>query len=77
MRRDARRNCMVRLQHISDALIASGYTTLDEQARALGIHRATAWTIVKRKHSYVGSAKTAKRILEDPILPPSVRAIVV
>ena len=50
MRRDARRNYVVRLQHISDALIASGYTTLDEQARALGIHRATAWTIVKRKH---------------------------
>ena len=50
MRRDARRNYVVRLQHISDALIASGYTTLDEQARALGIHRATAWTIVKTKH---------------------------
>ena len=70
MRRDARRNCMVRLQHISDALIASGYTTLDEQARALGIHRATAWTIVKRKHKLGRlSAKTAKRILEESEYP--------
>ena len=78
MRRDARRNYMVRLQHISDALIASGYTTLDEQARALGIHRATAWTIIKTKHKLGRlSAKTTKRILENPDTPPSVRAIVV
>lgn len=78
MRRDARRNYMVRLQHISDALIASGYTTLDEQARALGIHRATAWTIVKRKHKLGRlSAKTTKRILANPDTPPSVRAIVI
>ena len=65
-------------QHISDALIASGYTTLDKQARALGIHRATAWTIVKRKHKLGRlSAKTTKRILANPDTPPAVRAIVV
>ncbi|MGA7534448.1 MAG: hypothetical protein WBW27_21455, partial [Pseudolabrys sp.] len=55
------------LQHISDALIASGYTTLDGQAKALGIHRATAWTIVKTTHKLGRlSAKTTKRILENP-----------
>jgi hypothetical protein len=31
-------NYSVGLQHISEALIASGYTTLDQQAKALGIH---------------------------------------
>ena len=78
MRRDARRNYVVSLQHISDALIASGYTKLDEQARALGIHRATAWTIVKTKHK-LGRlhAKTTRRILANPDTPPAVRAIVV
>ena len=78
MRRGARRNYVVSLQHISDALIASGYTKLDEQARALGIHRATAWTIVKTKHK-LGRlhAKTTQRILANPDTPPAVRAIVV
>jgi hypothetical protein len=28
---------------ISEALIASGYISLDEQAKALGVHRNTAW----------------------------------
>ena len=67
MRRDGRRNYVVSFQHISDALIASGYTKLDEQARALGIHRATAWTIVKTKHK-LGRlhAKTTRRILQIP-----------
>ena len=36
-----------RLQDIADALMADGYTSLDAQAKALGIHRATAWTIIK------------------------------
>jgi plasmid maintenance system antidote protein VapI len=68
---------MVRLQHISDALIASGYTTLDEQARALGIHRATAWTIVKAKHKLGRlNAPTIERILANPDTPPSVRSVI-
>ena len=67
-----------RLQDIADALIADGYTTLDKQARALGIHRATAWTIVNTKHKLGRlSAKTTQRILANPDTPPSVRAIVV
>ena len=38
------------IEHIADALVAAGYTSLDKQAKALGIHRATAWTIIKKKH---------------------------
>ena len=30
---------------IREALIACGYTKLDQQAKALGINRSTAWTI--------------------------------
>ena len=67
----------VKLHHISEALIASGYTTLDDQAKALGIHRSTAWTIVKTKHKLGRlSTKTTKRILANPATPASVRAIV-
>ena len=71
------RKYAVKLHHISEALIASGYTTLDDQAKALGVHRSTAWTIVKTKHKLGRlSAKTTKRILANPATPASVRAIV-
>ena len=67
----------VGLQHISEALIASGYTKLDAQAKALGLHRSTAWTIIKTKHKLGRlSTKTTKRILTNPELPSSVRSVV-
>ena len=66
-----------RLQDIGDALIANGYTSLDAQAKALGIHRATAWTIIKAKHKLGRlNACTTRRILENPGTPPSVRAVI-
>jgi hypothetical protein len=65
------------VQQISEALIASGHTSLDEQAKALGIHRSTAWTIIKKKHKLGRlSAKTTSRILANPETPPTVRAVV-
>jgi hypothetical protein len=77
MRGDARRNYAVGIQDIKEALIASGYTTLDQQSRALGIHRSTAWTIIKTKHKLGRlSTKTTERILTNPKTPPSVRAVV-
>jgi hypothetical protein len=74
---DAPRNHTIGLQRISEALIASGHTSLDEQAKALGINRSTAWTIIKTKHKLGRlSTKTTKRILSNPNIPPSVRAVV-
>ena len=64
-------------QDIREALITSGYSTLDKQAKALGVHRSTAWTIIKNKHKLGRlSAKTTSRILENPQTPPLVRAAV-
>ena len=65
------------LRSISEALIASGYTSLDEQAEALGLHRSTAWTIINRKHK-LGRlcTKTIGRILTNPQTPAAVRAVV-
>jgi predicted DNA-binding transcriptional regulator AlpA len=67
----------IELGRISQALISSGYTSLDEQAKALGVHRSTAWTIIKNKHK-VGrlSAKTIDRILSNPQTPPPVRMVI-
>jgi hypothetical protein len=64
------------LARISDALISSGYTSLDDQAKALGLGRSTAWTITKNKHKLGRlSAKTINRILANPQTPPAVRAV--
>jgi hypothetical protein len=71
------RNYTVGIQHITDALIACGYTCLDEQAKALGVSRSTAWTIVKTKHKLGRlSAKTTRRILTNAETPPAVRYVV-
>jgi len=62
---------------IAEALVSSGYSSLDEQAKALGLHRNTAWTIIKNKHKLGRlSAKTIDRILRNPETPPTVRAII-
>jgi hypothetical protein len=77
MRRASPRNHTVRLQQIGDALIAAGYTSLDEQAKALGVTRSTAWNIVNGKNKRDRLAdKTTNRILANPHTPPSVRAII-
>ena len=71
------RNYAIRLQDISEALTESGYTKLDQQAKALGINRSTAWTIVKVKHKLGRlSSKTTSRILANPETPPAVRDVV-
>ena len=65
------------IEHIADALVASGYTSLDKQAKALGIHRATAWIIIKKKHKLGRlSTNTTNRMLANRELPPSIRIVI-
>ena len=76
-RRDAQSKYAVKIQHIADAIVAAGYNSLDSQAKALGINRSTAWTIIKAKHKLDRlSAKTTNRMLANRELPPSVRAVI-
>jgi predicted transcriptional regulator of viral defense system len=64
-------------EQIAQALTASGYSTLDEQAKALGLSRSTAWTIVASKHKMGRlSRKVRSRMLENPELPTKVRDII-
>ena len=69
---DERKN---KIQNMIAALTSSGYMSLDDQARALGLPRSTVWTIRENKHK-VGRlfAKTIVRILANPDTPPGVRA---
>ena len=71
------RKYTTRIQDIVDALVEAGYTSLDKQAKALGIHRATAWTIVRTKHKLGRlNLKTTERMLANRDLPPSVRIVI-
>ena len=63
------------IQRIGDALVAEGFVTLDEQAKALGLSRSTTWTILRANHKKSGlSAAILSRILKAPLLPGPVRA---
>src|SRR5215470_17201514 len=65
------------VKDIANALVGAGYTSLDEQARALGIHRATAWTIMRNKHKLGRlNAKTTERMLANPDLPARIRDVI-
>ena len=77
MAADTSRNYAVGIQQLREALIISGYTTLGQQAKALGVSRSTTWTIIKTRHKLGRlNTKTTQRILRNPETPPSVRAVI-
>jgi len=62
---------------IANALIKAGYLSLDAQAKALGVSRSTAWTIVNTKQKLGRlNNKTARCILANPNAPASVHVII-
>ena len=64
-----------KIKELSDALVAAGFLSLDEQATALGLSRSTTWTILRAKHKNYGlSGALINRILTRPRLDRRVRA---
>ena len=64
-----------KIREIGEALITTGFVSLDAQAKVLGLPRSTAWTILSTKHKGTGiSARTICRMLSSKRLPPLVRA---
>lgn len=69
---------VAKLKELADALVAAGYVSLDDQAKALGLSRSTTWTILKAKHKNYGlSAALINRVLDNPGLDWRVRAKVI
>ena len=63
-----------KIKELAEAVKSAGFVTLDEQAKALGLSRSTAWTIRKASHKASGlSASIINRMLAAPDLPPLVR----
>jgi hypothetical protein len=60
-----------KIRELGYALVDSGFMTLDEQSKALGLARSTTWTILRASHKGSGlSAAIIKRMLLSPQLPP-------
>ena len=68
----ARQSCKIR--ELAEAVKSAGFLTLDEQAKALGLSRSTAWTIRRPNHKASGlSASLINRMLAAPELPSLAR----
>jgi hypothetical protein len=67
-----------KIGEIREALVADGFSSLDQQAAVLGLSRSTTWTIVKACHKSSGlSASVLSRMLASPALSPRVRAKII
>src|SRR5436190_22928164 len=68
----ARQSCKIR--ELAEALKSAGFLRLDEQAKALGLSRSTAWTIRTISHKASGlSASIINHMLAAAELPPLAR----
>jgi hypothetical protein len=67
-----------KIREIGEALITTGFVSLDAQAKILGLPRSTAWRILSAEHKGTGiSARIICRMLNSEPLPPLVRAKIV
>jgi hypothetical protein len=74
MMRDLKTSQSIKIRAIADALCATGYVTLDQQAAILGVCRSTMWVVRCASHKASGlSARTINRMLSAPDLPSPVR----
>jgi hypothetical protein len=63
-----------KIRELVEAVKSAGFLTLNEQAKALGLSRSTAWTIRKASHKASGlSASIINRMLAAPELPALAR----
>lgn len=71
---EPKRRQSAKIRELKEVLVAAGIITLQEQAKALGLSRSTAWTILKGNHKASGiTAKIINRILAGEQLPSLVR----
>ena len=64
-----------KIREIGEALVTAGFVSLDAQAKALGLPRSTAWTILSAEHKGTGiSARIICRMLSSKRIPRLVRA---
>lgn len=66
-----------KLVELKRVLIESGYQSVDEQARALGLCRSSTWAVLNAGHKSSGlSSDLIKRITSSPNLPSKARTVI-
>jgi hypothetical protein len=50
-----------KIRQIGEALITAGFISFDAQAKALGLPRSTAWTILSAEHKGARPHKTNRK----------------
>ena len=69
---EAKARQATRIRELGGALTASGLVTLDEQARALGLSRSSAWAVLKANHKTSGlAAGTINQMLSSQAFAPA------
>jgi predicted DNA-binding transcriptional regulator AlpA len=64
-----------KIRELWETVRTAGFLTVDEQAKALGLSRSTAWTLRKANHKASGlSASIINQMLSSPHLPQLARA---
>jgi hypothetical protein len=64
-----------KIRELWESVQTAGFLTVDDQAKALGLSRSTAWTLRKANHKASGlSVSIINRMLSAPHLPPLARA---
>jgi hypothetical protein len=64
-----------KIKELWESVRTAGFLTVDEQAKALGLSRSTAWTLRRANHKASGlSVSIINRMLSAPHLPPLARA---
>ena len=67
-----------KIQEFAHTLSRAGLVGLDDQARALGLSRSTAWTIISASHKSTGiSPAIIDRMLASSSLPSSLRVKII
>ena len=64
-----------KIKELWETVRTAGFLTVDEQAKALGLPRSTAWTLRRANHKASGlSASIINQMLSTPHLPALARA---
>ena len=71
---DVKARLSSKIREIGEAVIATGFVSLDAQAKVLGLPRSAAWTILSAEHRHRDLCQDHLPDVEFGAAPPLVRA---
>src|SRR5258708_37042895 len=68
----------LKIRNLGEVLVVSGYVSINQQAKALGLSRSTTWAIIQAgRHKTSGlSTSIINRILSTPQVPSKVKTLI-